>query len=77
MLRTPESIGGLVALFVLEQRSDTVRVGARLRSGGAAFAEFDATKLPAEAGQLPAPLFSAAVVGRRKPSVPAAAARPA
>ena len=49
----PSQNGEKDALIVLEQRVGTVRVGARLRSGAAAFAEFDAPKLPAEAGVLP------------------------
>ncbi len=41
------------SLVVLEQGIGTVRVGVRLKDGAAAFAEFDAPKLPAEAGVLP------------------------
>src|SRR5688572_19512330 len=41
------------ALVVLEEGIGTVRVGVRLRPQGAAFAEFDAPKLPAPAGILP------------------------
>jgi trans-2,3-dihydro-3-hydroxyanthranilate isomerase len=41
------------ALIVLEQGIGTVRVGVRLRDGASPFAEFDAPKLPAEAGVLP------------------------
>lgn len=41
------------ALVILEQSIGTVRVGARFRAGVAAFAEFDAPKLPQEAGMLP------------------------
>jgi trans-2,3-dihydro-3-hydroxyanthranilate isomerase len=40
------------ALIVLEQSIGTVRVGVRLRNG-APYAEFDAPKLPVEAGLLP------------------------
>lgn len=40
------------ALIVLEQTVGTVRVGVRLRNG-APYAEFDAPKLPVEAGLLP------------------------
>lgn len=40
------------ALVVLEQTIGTVRVGVKLRTGAAAFAEFDAPKHPAEAGGL-------------------------
>lgn len=47
------SNGARDALIVLEQGIGTVRVGVRLRDGAAPFAEFDAPKLPAEAGVLP------------------------
>jgi trans-2,3-dihydro-3-hydroxyanthranilate isomerase len=52
-LNAPAHNGERDALVILEQAIGTVRVGARLRTGGAAFAEFDAPKLPAEAGVLP------------------------
>ncbi len=52
-LRTPTLNGERDALIVLEQAIGTVRVGARLRDGQAAYAEFDAPKLPMEAGALP------------------------
>ena len=42
------------ALIVLEEGIGTVRVGVRLRTGVAPFAEFDAPKLPEETGELPA-----------------------
>ena len=41
------------AIVVLEQTIGTVRVGVRLRPGQSAFAEFDAPRLPKEAGALP------------------------
>ena len=41
------------ALVVLEQTCGTLRVGVRVRPGHAPFAEFDAPRLPAEAGVLP------------------------
>jgi trans-2,3-dihydro-3-hydroxyanthranilate isomerase len=41
------------ALVVIEQTIGIVRVGVKLREGQAPFAEFDAPKLPAEAGGLP------------------------
>ncbi len=41
------------ALVVLEQICGTMRVGVRVRPGHASFAEFDAPRLPAEAGVLP------------------------
>jgi trans-2,3-dihydro-3-hydroxyanthranilate isomerase len=50
-LRAPEPDHD--ALVVLEQTVGTVRVGVKLRQGQAPFAEFDAPKLPAEAGGLP------------------------
>ncbi|MDQ8697440.1 PhzF family phenazine biosynthesis protein [Hyphomicrobium sp. LHD-15] len=52
-LKAPLHNGEQDALVVLEQGIGTVRVGARIRPGAAAFAEFDAPKLPAEAGVLP------------------------
>jgi trans-2,3-dihydro-3-hydroxyanthranilate isomerase len=52
-LKAPVHNGEQDALVVLEQAIGTVRVGARVRPGAAAFAEFDAPKLPAEAGVLP------------------------
>lgn len=53
LLRAPENGHERDALIVLEQEIGTVRVGVRMRSGQAAFAEFDTPKLPAEAGALP------------------------
>lgn len=52
-LNAPLHNGEQDALIVLEQAIGTVRVGVRTRPGAAAFAEFDAPKLPAEAGMLP------------------------
>lgn len=52
-LKAPIHNGEQDALIVLEQGIGTVRVGARVRAGSPAFAEFDAPKLPAEAGVLP------------------------
>lgn len=52
-LNAPAHNGEKDALVILEQAIGTVRVGARLRTGAPAFAEFDAPKLPAEAGMLP------------------------
>lgn len=52
-LTAPAHNGERDALIVLEQGIGTVRVGARFRAGSAAFAEFDAPKLPSEAGVLP------------------------
>ncbi len=52
-LKGPAHNGEADALVILEQAIGTVRVGVRLRNGAPAFAEFDAPKLPAEAGMLP------------------------
>lgn len=62
-LRAPVQNGEQDALVVLEQGVGTVRVGVRLRAGTAAYAEFDAPKLPTEAGALPAPELLAAGLG--------------
>jgi trans-2,3-dihydro-3-hydroxyanthranilate isomerase len=51
------------AIVVLEQGIGTVRVGVKLRAGAAAFAEFDAPRLPEEAGGLPVNERLAAAVG--------------
>lgn len=51
--KAPAQNGEADALVVLEQAIGTVRVGVRVRNGTPAFAEFDAPKLPAEAGVLP------------------------
>jgi trans-2,3-dihydro-3-hydroxyanthranilate isomerase len=53
LLRVPEPSGRGDALIVLEEGIGIVRVGVRLRPGVAPYAEFDAPKLPAEAGTLP------------------------
>lgn len=47
-----QSNGEADALVVLEQSIGAVRVGVRMRNGAPAFAEFDAPRLPAEAGRL-------------------------
>ncbi len=52
-LRVPDVKGEHDALVALEQTVGTVRVGVRLRSGQAPFAEFDAPRVPKEAGALP------------------------
>ncbi|MDX2258891.1 MAG: PhzF family phenazine biosynthesis protein [Hyphomicrobiaceae bacterium] len=41
------------ALISIEQALGTVRVGVRKKAGASAYAEFDAPKLPKDAGQLP------------------------
>ncbi len=51
------------AIVVLEQQIGVVRVGVRLRAGIKPFAEFDAPRLPAEAGQLQAVDLLAAGLG--------------
>lgn len=51
--KAPTLNGEKDALIVLEQTIGTVRVGVRARSDTATFAEFDAPKLPVEAGVLP------------------------
>src|SRR5262245_24311776 len=52
-LRAPGPTERGDALIVLEEGVGIVRVGVRLRPGAAVHAEFDAPKLPAEAGMLP------------------------
>lgn len=51
------------SLIVLEEGIGTVRVGVRARAGQMPFAEFDAPKLPAEAGPAPATERIAAALG--------------
>ena len=51
-LQSPENGAERDAIVVLEQTIGVVRVGVRMRQGAASFAEFDAPKLPAEAGTL-------------------------
>lgn len=52
-LRQPSINGERDAIVTLEENIGTVRVGVRLVGEGASFAEFDAPKLPKEAGVLP------------------------
>jgi trans-2,3-dihydro-3-hydroxyanthranilate isomerase len=52
-LRAPSLGGDHDALVALEENIGLVRVGVRLRRGQAAFAEFDAPKLPEETGVMP------------------------
>ena len=52
-LRTEGLTGDQDALVVLEQNTGTLRVGVRMRPGHASYAEFDAPRLPEEAGILP------------------------
>lgn len=51
------------AIVALEENIGLVRVGVRVRAGEAAFAEFDAPKLPEEKGALPAVEAIAAALG--------------
>jgi trans-2,3-dihydro-3-hydroxyanthranilate isomerase len=62
-LKAPVQNGERDALVVLEQGIGTVRVGVRLRAGSAAYAEFDAPKLPSAAGALPEAELLAAGLG--------------
>lgn len=52
-IRAPDLNGERDAIVALEETIGTVRVGVRLKTGAAAFAEFDAPKLPQQAGTLP------------------------
>lgn len=52
-LNAPGQRGDHDAIIALEENIGIVRVGVRLRRGQAAFAEFDAPKLPEESGTLP------------------------
>lgn len=52
-LRTPVVNGEQDAIITLEENIGAVRVGVRLKGAGLAFAEFDAPKLPKQAGALP------------------------
>jgi len=63
VLRAPEPAGRGDALIVLEEGIGIVRVGVRLRPGTAPHAEFDAPKLPVEAGTLPPADRLAAALG--------------
>jgi len=65
-LRTPaanDNGGQGDALIVLEEAIGIVRVGVRLRQGTAAYAEFDAPKLPEESGSVPSTDRLAAALG--------------
>jgi trans-2,3-dihydro-3-hydroxyanthranilate isomerase len=53
-LHAPPAINGeRDAIIVIEEQIGTVRVGVRLRAGAAAYAEFDAPRLPDEAPGVP------------------------
>ena len=62
-LRAGVVTGDMDSLVVLEEKIGTVRVGVKLRKGSAAFAEFDAPKLPEAGGPAPATDLLAAAVG--------------
>jgi trans-2,3-dihydro-3-hydroxyanthranilate isomerase len=62
-LQAAEPAGHADALIVLEENIGIVRVGARLRPGAAAYAEFTAPRLPAEAGIPPPDDRLAAALG--------------
>jgi trans-2,3-dihydro-3-hydroxyanthranilate isomerase len=66
-LLASERAGGLggsqSAIIALEEEIGTVRIGVRLRAGEAAFAEFDAPRLPEDIGSVPAYEDIAAAVG--------------
>jgi trans-2,3-dihydro-3-hydroxyanthranilate isomerase len=62
-LRFPGSNGERDAIVALEQKIGTVRVGVRLKANAAAYAEFDAPKLPETGGDLPATEKLAAAFG--------------
>jgi trans-2,3-dihydro-3-hydroxyanthranilate isomerase len=62
-LRMPGMGGSRDAIVALEETIGTVRVGVRMRPGQAAFAEFDAPRLPDDLGGVPPVDDLAAAVG--------------
>ncbi|MDX2156919.1 MAG: PhzF family phenazine biosynthesis protein [Hyphomicrobiaceae bacterium] len=62
-LRAPDLGGSRNAIIALEEEIGIVRIGVRLRPGEAAFAEFDAPRLPTDQGAVPAMEDIAAAVG--------------
>ena len=62
-LRSPAPAAGVDALVVLEEGIGTVRVGVRLRTDAAPYAEFDAPKLPEEGGTVALPERLAGALG--------------
>ncbi len=62
-LRVGDQPGEQDALVVLEETIGVVRVGVRMRPGKAAYAEFDAPKLPEPAGDAPGVERLAAALG--------------
>ncbi len=63
MIKDQFASGDGDALVVLEQAVGSVRVGVKLRPGQAAYAEFDAPKLPEMSGNLPGVERLAAAIG--------------
>lgn len=62
-LRMPVVNGERDAIIALEEEVGSVRVGVRLRAGAAAFAEFDAPKIPPKTEPLGEPDETAAAIG--------------
>ncbi|MGD9785815.1 MAG: PhzF family phenazine biosynthesis protein [Hyphomicrobiaceae bacterium] len=63
-LRSPAAVNGeRDAIVALEEQIGTVRVGVRMREGQAAFAEFDAPRLPEKCGEPPPAEQLAGVLG--------------
>jgi len=62
-LRAPAYHGVHDSIVVLEEKIGPVRIGVRLREGQAAFAEFDAPRLPEEQDKLPSAERLAAALG--------------
>lgn len=62
-LRSPPGPGERDAIIVLEEKIGPVRVGVHLSDRGPALAEFDAPKLPEEAGRPPSTDLLAAALG--------------
>ncbi len=75
-LRNPDGGGEQDAIIVLEEKIGTVRVGVKLRSGQAPYAEFDAPKLPEDLGGALDEELLAAAVGLRPSEVGFANHRP-
>jgi trans-2,3-dihydro-3-hydroxyanthranilate isomerase len=68
-LKSPADVRHHDALIVMEEGIGPVRVGVRLRSGIAPYAEFDAPKLPAEAGAAPDADRLAGALGLIRPEI--------
>ena len=62
-LRSPSVHGESDAIIALEEQAGSVRVGVRLRTGAAAYGEFDAPNVPHEPAELTVPEEVAAAVG--------------